>query len=118
MNICTKCGKTDANLQCSRCKSTFFCSEDCMNKFWDIHKEHCKYKDARNIVKLLLIRMYNNTKLESYKNDFNILYKYINKDKYLNDLLMLANKYTSNDEIYKNEMYKKMLFHLKLIISK
>ena len=38
---CLTCNKHDATKRCSKCKSVYFCSEDCQKKAWRIHKKHC-----------------------------------------------------------------------------
>lgn len=38
---CSVCGKTDAKL-CSRCKKSYFCSQECQKRAWPQHKKACK----------------------------------------------------------------------------
>ena len=41
--VCLNCGKTDAKaLRCSRCKSAYFCNQQCQKACWPKHKKECK----------------------------------------------------------------------------
>ncbi|KAF2101177.1 hypothetical protein NA57DRAFT_72620 [Rhizodiscina lignyota] len=41
--ICTYCKKKPEKLlQCSRCRSTWYCSKDCQTHDWDIHRNLCE----------------------------------------------------------------------------
>ena len=39
---CNHCGQGPARLRCSNCKAVYFCSRDCQQKNWRIHKAECK----------------------------------------------------------------------------
>jgi hypothetical protein len=39
--FCETCGKEPTTIICSKCKSAFYCSEECQKKHWKIHNEIC-----------------------------------------------------------------------------
>src|SRR5579863_4867560 len=38
---CLVCRKRDASKRCSKCKSVYYCSNECAIRAWPIHKKHC-----------------------------------------------------------------------------
>lgn len=40
-NVCGSCGSKGSFQRCSRCKSAFYCSEECQMKDWPTHKGSC-----------------------------------------------------------------------------
>ena len=40
--ICAGCGSPGATKRCSRCRSVYFCDEDCLGAGWKKHKKVCK----------------------------------------------------------------------------
>ena len=54
MVACEKCGKRDANLLCSKCQATHYCSKECQYQHWgqkpNGHKEVCRpYRDVGGV---------------------------------------------------------------------
>ena len=41
VHSCDHCGKTNANAQCSRCKSAYYCGRECQSASWKEHKKIC-----------------------------------------------------------------------------
>ena len=39
--VCSKCGASPANLKCSRCKASWYCSSGCQREHWPVHKPGC-----------------------------------------------------------------------------
>jgi hypothetical protein len=39
--FCTTCGKEPTTIICSKCKSAFYCNEECQKKNWEIHNKIC-----------------------------------------------------------------------------
>lgn len=41
--FCASCGALPEKLKnCSRCRTVWYCSEDCQRRHWPLHKGHCK----------------------------------------------------------------------------
>ena len=40
-NWCLYCDAKKCEKKCSKCKSVYFCNQDCQRKAWKIHKKHC-----------------------------------------------------------------------------
>ena len=60
--VCSKCGATEAKFKCSRCRSVLYCTKQCQEKHWPLHKKICK----KQTVQEAGILLYKNTLL--YKN--------------------------------------------------
>jgi tetratricopeptide (TPR) repeat protein len=45
---CRFCQKPDAKLRCGRCKSVKYCSRDCQQDDWKIHKSACAKQKSKN----------------------------------------------------------------------
>lgn len=39
--LCAQCNKNNSNMQCSRCKKAFYCSQNCQKAHWSNHKLVC-----------------------------------------------------------------------------
>lgn len=39
--VCSKCGASPADLKCSRCKASWYCSPGCQKEHWPVHKKGC-----------------------------------------------------------------------------
>ena len=50
---CASCGKTGKLKKCSRCKSIFYCNEDCQQKDWKSHKGKCPKLASDKHIKIL-----------------------------------------------------------------
>ncbi|KIY69567.1 hypothetical protein CYLTODRAFT_442616 [Cylindrobasidium torrendii FP15055 ss-10] len=45
--------ESGARMVCSRCKSAWYCSQECQRKDWRTHKEHCISQEGTHIAKFL-----------------------------------------------------------------
>ena len=41
-HFCQTCLKPNSRLKCVACRASFYCSDECQNQDWNLHKEHCK----------------------------------------------------------------------------
>ena len=50
MNRCEWCLEENQSVRCARCKSVYYCDQECQKKHWILHKQQCNKEEGKKII--------------------------------------------------------------------